>query len=418
VLKNIYLERYAWPGPIIDSHPKIGTEIIVVIPCFHEPGIITSLNSLLQCKPPGCRVEVIIVVNHNEKDAEHIKNFNIKSATEIEQWAEHNSNHHISFMTIRAFDLPKKHAGVGLARKIGMDEAVRRFEMLHEERGIIVCFDADSLCSTNYFKEIYACYSNHNTVNVALLYFEHPLSGTFSRKTYEAIINYELHLRYYKNMLKYIGFPFSYHTIGSCITVTSRTYQKQGGMNKKKAGEDFYFLQKVFPHGGIYNINSATVTPSPRQSERVPFGTGRAIKEFLKKDNEDFYTYHPQSFMDISSLIEHSRQLYRKEKASSLIRQQPESVRQFLEKINIAPNLNKLRLNCNTSEQFEKAFFQWFNGFAILKFIHFARDNYYENVGVLEAANYLLSKMNLPQVNSIKEALLMLRKTDKSDNGK
>lgn len=413
---NIYLERYAWPGPAIDSKPKDGTKIIVVIPCFHEPEIIVSLNSLLQCTPPDCLVEVLIVINHGENEEEHIKNYNKGSATEIDNWSNSNSNDQISFKSIKAFDLPKKHAGVGLARKIGMDEAVRRFKMLHEERGVIVCFDADSICSQNYLTEIYEHFSKVNDINVGLLYFEHPLSGPLSSKTYEGIINYELHLRYYKNILKYVGFPYSFHTIGSCIAVTSATYEKQGGMNKKKAGEDFYFLQKVFPLGGIYNINSATVTPSSRQSERVPFGTGRAIKEFLKNDKEEYLSYHPKSFMDIRLLFNNSSQLFDKKKASSVLTLLSESVQRFLEHIDIESNLSKLRLNCNSKEQFQKAFYQWFNGFTVLKYIHFTRDNYYENINVLEAANFLFSMMNLTKANNTKEALLLFREIDRSDD--
>ena len=34
--------------------------------------------------------------------------------------------------------------GVGLARKIGMDEACYRFHKVRRSRGIIACFDADS----------------------------------------------------------------------------------------------------------------------------------------------------------------------------------------------------------------------------------------------------------------------------------
>lgn len=73
-LKNIYLDRYAWPGPQIKSTPKTGTKIIVVIPCFSEPDILESLQSLHDCENPGCSVEVIIVVNHGEHVHEKIKN--------------------------------------------------------------------------------------------------------------------------------------------------------------------------------------------------------------------------------------------------------------------------------------------------------------------------------------------------------
>ena len=51
-------------------------------------------------------------------------------------------------------DLPHKHAGVGLARKIGMDMAAYRLEQVQQRTAPIVCFDADSRCAPNYLKAI------------------------------------------------------------------------------------------------------------------------------------------------------------------------------------------------------------------------------------------------------------------------
>ena len=57
---------------------------------------------------------------------------------------------------------------------------------------------------------------------------------------------------------------------------------KQDGLNKKQAGEDFYFLQKIMPMGNYFELNSTTVHPSSRTSDRVPFGTGPIINQYLK----------------------------------------------------------------------------------------------------------------------------------------
>src|SRR4029434_9989987 len=98
---------------------------------------------------------------------------------------------------------------------------------------------------------------------------------------YKAIAAYELHLRYYLQALRTAGFPHGYHTIGSSMAVRARTYMEQGGMNRRQAGEDFYFLHKLIPLGGFTELNSTTVYPLPRPSNRVPFGTGRAVSEWL-----------------------------------------------------------------------------------------------------------------------------------------
>ena len=45
-------------------------------------------------------------------------------------------------------------AKAGTARKAGMDEAVRRYNLLGKPQGIIVSLDADTLVDENYLVEI------------------------------------------------------------------------------------------------------------------------------------------------------------------------------------------------------------------------------------------------------------------------
>ena len=416
-LKNIYLDRYAYPGIQIANKPKTGTKIIVAIPCFNEAKVLDSLQSLFNCEDPGCIVEVIVVVNHGSHEDAQIKNWNIEISFAIEKWAKSHEKSYLSFHLIRAFDLPNKHAGVGLARKIGMDEAVKRLEEIDEKNGVIACFDSDCLCSPNFLKEIATLYKKKPATNAALLYFEHPLRGDFQSEVYDGIVNYELHLRYYKNALKFTGFPFAYHTVGSCITVSSEAYQKQGGMNKKKAGEDFYFLQKIFPLGGIENITSAIIYPSPRPSNRVPFGTGRAINQMLAKPNNSYETYNPKSFIDLKPLIDLAPEFYHKKAFKSMENRLPPSISEFLKSIDFSSNISKIRKNHTSEKRFLNSFFQWFNGFTVLKFVHFARDYFHENIDVFEASKWIISKLMADKENAISKrtALQYLRELDRSD---
>jgi GT2 family glycosyltransferase len=414
-LKNTYLERYAWPGPILQEEPHKNTKIIVVIPCFNEPDLLESLTSLFNCTPTECHVEVIVVVNHGEDETEDIKEINISTLESIEKWVERHHRNDLTFFTINALDLPKKQAGVGLARKIGMDEAVRRFDFLNLKKGIIVCFDADCHCSPNYLQEIYQFYLTTPKANAALVYFEHLLEGKFDDDVYSGIINYELHLRYYKNALRFAHLPYQFHTVGSCITVSSEAYQKQGGMNRRKAGEDFYFLQKIFALGHIYNINSATVFPSPRPSDRVPFGTGKAINDLLNAGDTTYLTYNPQTFIDLRSLIDKVPKLYQKNKIESIVDELPLSIQNYLNEINYHVHILKIKKNCSSESQFIKSFYNWFNAFMTLKYVHFARDRYYNETGILEAANWILKELNEVEapIKSKKIALMHLRDLDR-----
>ncbi len=412
-MKNHYLERYAWPGPIIQEPVSEQTEIIVVIPCYNEPEIKTSLLSLLNCEIPGCDVELIVVINHGENERHEIKDFNINTSGILREWIKNNNKEHYSIHLIDAFDLPKKHAGVGLARKIGMDEAVRRFESIHKN-GAIVCFDADSTCTNNYLSEIYKFFNANDQVDGCCVYFEHPVRGLYDNKVYEGIINYELHLRYYRNALKYALFPFAYHTIGSCMAITSEVYQKQGGMNKKKAGEDFYFLQKIFPLGNFHALNSTKIIPSPRPSDRVPFGTGRAISNYLNQPGNHYFTYNPKIFIDFRIINENAIDFYNEANAQLITNVLPDSLIDFLHSIDFVSHLYKIRKNTASEALFLKAFYNWFNGFKALKFVHYAKDHFYKDVEILEAANWLLNENKLTETKSSKiDALWEMRRLDR-----
>ena len=150
-----------------------------------------------------------------------------------------------------------------------MDEALRRFDDIGRTEGIIAGYDADCRCETNYLTALERHFHEHPRSSGCSIYFEHPLQGQLSPQIYEAAAAYELHLRYYIQALRYSGFPHAHHTLGSCMAVRADAYCEQGGMNKRKAGEDFYFLHKIIPLGGFTDLTATTVHPSPRPSDQV-----------------------------------------------------------------------------------------------------------------------------------------------------
>jgi len=389
---SYYLQhQLSYQHPCISNPPPQELSIIVVIPCFNETQLIKSLESLNNCDLPKGWVEIITVINSSEISSNKIIETNTKTLELAQQWAAINKKNRISFYFIDANNLPEKDAGVGLARKIGMDESVIRFEQIKKD-GIIACFDADSTCAANYLIELEIHFEQHPKSPACSIYFEHPLQGNeFSKANYRAIEAYELHLRVYKNALQYCGFPFAFHTIGSSMAVKSKAYQKQGGMNKRKAGEDFYFLQKMMVLGNFTKLNTTAIFPSPRVSDRVPFGTGRAMQNYLTNEQNAYTTYALQSFLDLKQFVEQLDNLY-----NNTILDLPLSVSEYLKTISFDENLQKIRQNSTSLIHFKQLFFNWFNAFKVLKFVHFARDNYYADVLVENAANELLKQLNKP----------------------
>ena len=290
--------------------------------------------------------------------------------------------------------------------KIGMDEALRRFDDVGNlDEGIIVCFDADCVCAPNYLAQIEQHFGKYPDSPACSIHFEHPLEGELDPEVYEGIVRYELHLRYYVEALRYAGFPHACHTIGSSMAVRARAYMEQGGMNRRQAGEDFYFLHKLIPLGGFTELNSTTVYPSPRASNRVPFGTGRAVSEWLQGRHSK--TYSLQAFEDLRTFLGLAPTLMKSPLPETL----PPSVCRFLDDRNFSEALEEIRRHTSTPDAFTKRFFRWFDGFRAMKFVHHARDAFYGEEEITAAAAELLNRLGEKHAaTSPRDLLLAYRK--------
>lgn len=419
-----YLEKYSFRPRLIQDDPSKDLGIVVVIPSYAEPSINHALLSLQSCSRPACEVEVIVVVNQSEIEGEEIAALNQQTFEETMKWEERtrgSGDPGFSVFAILEKELPKKHAGVGFARKIGMDEAVRRFQLAGKEDGIIACFDADSSCRSDYLTELYSHFKRNPETPGCSIRYEHPTFGSeFEPKTYLAVTYYELHLRYYNQAMKATGVPYAYHTVGSSMAVRCSAYQKQGGMNRRKAGEDFYFLHKIIELGNFTELNSTVVYPSPRPSDRVPFGTGKAINSFLKNPNTGYYTYNLQTFRYLSEFFKSIPEFYiTKPELVTLGGQVPYVLIDFLSSYFFDDRILEISKNSKGISSFEKRFYRWFNAFMVLKFVHFVRDNAHPNMRVELAALDLLRNIGYPNVDrigSIDELLEIFRKLDRGES--
>ena len=150
--------------------------MIVVIPSFSEPHILNALQSLFDADRPSFPLEIIVVVNSPENAGLEIVEQNRKTLNEVREWKKRNSDDNFMVHAIDVPPFPLRHAGAGFARKTGMDEAVGRFDLLGNEKGIIISFDADSTCDSNYFTELEKCFLAPEIIGCTI-YFEHPLES-------------------------------------------------------------------------------------------------------------------------------------------------------------------------------------------------------------------------------------------------
>ena len=384
-----YLKRHAFSNQLIDEKPSSKLGQIVIIPAFEEDSLIPTLESLYACEKPKCALEVIVVFNASEHSETSSITINQKARLELEEWYSSLSQAWFKIHTIEQNNLPAKHAGVGLARKIGMDEAVRRFLQLGRD-GLLICFDADSRCHQNYLTAIEQHFEIQAKTPACSIYFEHPTAGKdFDSEVYEGIVAYELHLRYYKQALAFVQLPYAFHTVGSSMAVKASAYCKQGGMNKRKAGEDFYFLQKFIKSGNFTELNSSTVIPSPRPSHRVPFGTGRSIAEMQQNKRQLDESYAWENVLLLKEVLLDVGKWYTAQfQAHPLFEE-------FYGREKWLSSIEQIRANSTSLESFRKRFFNWFDAFQCLKFMHFLRDTNVTQKPLIEEVPKLLEASGL-----------------------
>ena len=409
---NTYFKRFQSKEPLITENPKTDLFLSIVIPAFNEPDLCRSLQSIKDCDLPKKSVEVIVIINSAEHTSDKIKEINIKSYEEAVKFAKQNNTSKIQFLIIKIEDLPSKFAGVGLARKIGMDEALHRFNSLDKPAGLIAGFDADSLVEKNYLTEIEDLFERFPKTNACSVNFEHPIEGSdFDDDIYKNIINYELHLRYFNEALKFANFPYAYHTIGSAFIVRADIYAQEGGMNRKKAGEDFYFLQKIITRGNYNEINTTRVIPSPRVSDRVPFGTGAAVKKMINHNVNEYFTYKLEVFIILKEFFENVGFFYTKYSEKNV----NEIILDFLKLNKFEEDLKKIRKNSPNKDVFNKRFFDWFNAFRVIKFVNYVHGKYYEKDKVLSESIKLLQliRPNIQIPKTEKDLLICFRNIQK-----
>ena len=353
-------------------------DMVVVIPCFAEPDLLTTLKSLMQCEPTQQPVGVLVVVNSSELTDEAIVEKNRITYNEVFAFAEKYNQPQLSFHALLCEDMPRKHAGVGLARKIGMEWAVRGFLQSNNSDGVIISLDADCTVSENYLQLIEHQFTTYSP-NCCVLNFKHRTMGD-SPALQSAIDQYEEYIWYFRNALKAIDFPFYYHTIGSAFAVLADAYVRVGGIGRQQAGEDFYFLQKVFFLERTTELMKAFVYPQARFSDRIPFGTGPALEKILATNDGLLRVYSVEAFEALKEFFFLRIKFYRQSEqvVSNLIEGLHASVEQFIKENNLLAAITDCNENSATAGTFEKRFFHHFDAFTIIKYLNFAHSSYFE----------------------------------------
>ncbi len=182
--------------------------------------------------------------------------------------------------------------GVGLARKIGLDLALTLLDYRTSDP-LLICLDADTVVQPDYLPALTGHFATTTAGGASISYRHRPASDPAGQS---AIDRYELFLRSYVLGLELAGSPYAFHTVGSAMASRASAYVAASGMNRRLAGEDFYFLQQVHKTSGVVPLTGTVVHPSPRSSHRVPFGTGRSVGDMLSDGEQRLLFYQPVVF--------------------------------------------------------------------------------------------------------------------------
>lgn len=389
---------------IFSRESQVGHELMIIIPSFAESNILKTLDSVLEASMININVGLLVLINEGYSISQELREINEKSYDAISSY-DPLVKDIIKLYCLYVTDIPDRWAGVGMARKLAIDQSL---SLISHPSVPIVNLDADCIVATNYIHAVQQYFSINQKVELANIYFEHEISQNTSD---QSIIEYEGHLRYFLSMQRWLGLPYAFHTVGSSFAIRANAYKQVGGMNKRKAGEDFYFIHKFTKKGTIGEIGNTSVYPSSRISERVPFGTGRAMKH-LTTTNSRWLTYHPQNFIYLRSFFQYLPIIYLTANWELSKFDIDKVVLDFLELNKAHQTIIKLKANVKSYNNFLKSFFQWFDAFLLMKYLHYAREHGLPDLIVNQAISIASDLLSLPSKGSNLEYLEILRERD------
>ena len=368
-LNNIpsYLKKRGVTGPWkIAPKPSRKFNYAVVIPAYGEPEYLpTTLLSLNENNTPLLKNTLVVVVINNAEN----------SPKEIRRDNQHcldllcSSDYHYSLGIVDAFSkglaLSPKHAGVGLTRKIGMDLVL---PYLSIQDSLIFCMDADTIVDKRYLEKVLE-YFHTNNAKAAVVGFRH-LESTDSELE-KAIRQYEKYLLTTAQNMRDARSPYGYVAMGSTMVCTTEAYCAVGGMPRKKATEDFYFLQELTKYCGVHTIPEILVYPSPRPISRVYLGTGFRMKQAENGFNFSTLFYSDDAFDLLAQWLKLGNSAWKSNLADILEKSNTINpyLADFLKQEKIESIWTKIQSNAPSNSHFSQQFHRWFDGLKTIRFL-------------------------------------------------
>jgi len=330
-----------------------------VIPAYREEATIRPmLKSLRAARGRFAEpVAVLVVVNYPEGDS---PDESLRLREELLRLQQ--SDPALGFLYC-----PELKGGVGMARKLGMDCFLAHATASGYAPGEVRIYslDADVLVEPEYFTLVSVALDQADTVTVGV---RHQPGATPQEEA--AIRRYERHLDRYAALLRSAGSPYAFHAIGSAFAVTGAGYLRAGGMKVRTAGEDFYFLQEAAKCGPLRELTEVLVHPSARLSDRVPFGTGPALRKIT--ETGELEEIPEAAFCLLAQVLKAASAPGALADDHPLAGAIPPEAERFLEAEHFFTLWADVRRNTPRTDAARlAAFHRWFDGLKTLRFLHY-----------------------------------------------
>ncbi|HXE96568.1 MAG TPA: glycosyltransferase family 2 protein [Dongiaceae bacterium] len=407
-----YLNKRAAGAPwAITDAPSRRFDGAIVIPSLAEAANLPLTLESLSCNPGELleRFLVLVVVNQRTDASDAETADNLETLQMLPHWKQQYRLDNLFWVdaALAGNELPPRQ-GVGLARKIGLDLALPLLDYPPGDP-LLVCLDADTLVQSDYLPAITRHFARSTAGGAAIPYRHRPAADPAGQG---AIDRYELFLRSYVLGLELAGSPYAFHTVGSAMACRASAYVTSGGMNRRQAGEDFYFLQQVHKTSGVAQLTGTVVHPSPRSSHRVPFGTGRAVGDMLSEGEQRLLFYQPYVFSIVGEWLACVAESPAAA-ASSLLRDAAgisPVLHEFLEQAGFGDSWDNLKKNNRESARLSAAFHGWFDAFRTMRLIHELTDRAYPRIAPERGVAPLLERAGQVAPDTVSGQLELLRK--------
>ena len=268
--------------------------------------------------------------------------------------------------------------GVGLARKIGTDVALRLFQQGRIRSPWLCQTDADARLPSNYFNAI----ANLAALPGAVV-FAHKHTSADPHITQAAGL-YDAHMQFYVQALAVNGSAYAYPTLGSTISVHAQSYARVRGYPKRNAGEDFYLLNKLNKLHPVQVLQQPVIEVQARLSPRVTFGTGPALQNIVgllasDPSGDSYKSYDYRCFELLGHALTYLRNSglgLEAPHSHAASNSQQRQIEQILQTLGVAKILSPALLQQPSTRQRQKLLNDWFDALKTLRFVHEAAKYY------------------------------------------